>query len=143
MPDPGTILATITQSLGVIRIIQDLLKTEKPDVVTLRTQIQALREQLLDAKENVLSFQEDNLNFKTLNATLNQRIPELTSEPPEHAHGAHWFVNDGPFCTGCWDSGQKRIRLVMVNSDGYKLLGGNCTCPMCKTVFTVDAKRFP
>lgn len=143
MTDPVTILTTITQSLGVVKVIQDLLKKDKPDVLALREHITELRQQLLDAKESVLALQSENLDQKSQVATLVQEIDALTSNKPEFEHGAYWFDGAGPYCTGCWDDARKRIRLNVIKATDYKLLGGNCQCPKCKMAVTIEAKWLP
>lgn len=102
-----------------------------------------LRQQLLDAKESVLTFQSENLDLKTEVATLVQEIGALISNKPEFEHGAYWFEGDGPFCTGCWDDARRRIRLNVLKSTDYKLLGGNCQCPKCRTEVMIEEKWLP
>lgn len=40
---------------------------------------------------------------------------------------------DGPFCTTCWDSDNKRIRLKEEMTDFQMITGHKWTCPKCKT----------
>ena len=40
---------------------------------------------------------------------------------------------EGPFCTGCYDSNEKRIRVAKLTGDFREL--GNFRCPVCNSVY--------
>lgn len=41
--------------------------------------------------------------------------------------------NDGPFCTACWDSQSKRIRLKEEIKDFQDITGHKYICPICQS----------
>lgn len=141
--DPTTVIATISQSIAVVKTIQDLLKKEKPDVLGLREQIQELRERLLDTKDQMQNLQEVNMQLRS-------QLADLTRNEdckPSFEHGAYWFSDEtttGPFCTCCWDAEKKKIRLVRLGEmRESRFLRMNCKCPQCKSTLNIDPKWLP
>jgi len=42
--------------------------------------------------------------------------------------------NDGPYCTSCWDSKNKKIRLKEQITDLINITGHRYICPVCSTM---------
>ena len=83
MTDPVTILTTITQSQGVVKVIQDLLKKDKPDVLALREHITALRQQLLARASPATQSEVARTSVQT----------KLRSGSAKGAHQTFWGVS--------------------------------------------------
>ena len=144
MVDPITIagaLALVKGAMDSAKSLQELLKTEKPDISALRHQIQLLREQLLDAKDGLLEMRE-------VNQDLVQKIAELkarnatTQETPVRLKDYYYFPKAdgtvfGPCCSSCWDDKQKKITLTMLDPRSRTRLDQNVfKCNICQSSFS-------
>jgi regulator of replication initiation timing len=87
---------------------------------------------ILDLQANVMELVEENGRLKSDLAEFSEKLK--TKESLFFEHDAYWSkkadgTKDGPFCSNCWDSKQKLIRLHLWGNDEYS------GCPNCqKTV---------
>lgn len=107
-------LAKLVQQLDNIEIVQKVL-TLQSDMMELQDHVQALKEENRQLKKQLQ--QKDELDFK---------------------NNMYWRTigdtQEGPFCTKCFDSEGKIIRLHGDDDRGYK-------CPECKILTDTDTSR--
>lgn len=96
------------------------------DLIRKGMKVEAI-EKLLDLRESMANLRDDNLVLKERVQALEKSLEDksqLTYEAP-----FYWMVDgdkkDGPFCQQCWDSSQKKTRLVHEGNDYWK-------CNVCK-----------
>lgn len=90
-------------------------------------------QQILDALQKLLEMQKRIDELETTNKGLRERLEVKESLVAER--NMYWSEKDGkrdgPFCTNCWDSEQKLMRLhKSITHSGIQ-------CPKCK-IWTVD-----
>jgi regulator of replication initiation timing len=127
---------TVTTGIDALKKLTDL--AVKSQNIELQEGILGLRSQLLEIKESLLEAKEQNFDLREENKELKQKILELETQTEEKTivkEGVYYAESgDGPFCTGCFDSNKKKIR-VSTLSDGFEALG-KYQCPTCKAVYS-------
>lgn len=110
--------------------IFDILKTaakvaQEAGKIELYGQILEVYEKLLDQQKKIADLEENNKELRAHLEVQGKVLPE---------GNLYWLeedgVKDGPFCTCCWDSEGKLLRLHK------SPVSGRMHCPKCKT----DAK---
>lgn len=128
----GEMTRTVSTGIDAIKKLTDLALQTKN--VELQEGLIGLREQLITIKESLLEAREENLSLKEENGLLKEKIQALENGPSEKLvvkNGMYYGRNDdGPFCTGCYDSKQQTIRLTDVTDTLLPL--GTHKCPICK-----------
>jgi len=119
MPD---ILATASAAVTISKQILTLSKTIKN--AELQHAIADLTLQLADLKLQLAEL-------ITENADLNQQLTaKVSAEDLTFRDGFYYKQNDEhPFCPGCYDSHQKRVRLAKQGDFGRNF--GKFKCPSC------------
>ncbi len=136
MPDVTSVVATlaaIKHSIDVVKAVKDA--DYDLDKAVLKEKIAVLIDSLLEAKIQVsetldviqekdkrITELEEILKFKGQIIRNNDRYFELDEN--------NLPIND-PFCSGCWDSEQKKIYLFSPQSDNDDY----SVCPKCKTKY--------
>lgn len=94
-------------------------------------------QQILDAQKELLEMQNKIVNLETDNKRLRDEFEikeNLISEG-----NLYWIIKDGkkdgPFCTCCWDSERKLVRLHKSE------VSGRAHCPKCNTVARAGTAR--
>lgn len=92
-----------------------------------------------DLKIKINDLYGENIKLKEENYELKKKLDKLAEESEIQSklvhENNHYFVktengNDGPYCTKCWDSEHKLVRIHTGNSShGVQYY----TCPNCKT----------
>lgn len=67
------------------------------------------------------------------NSELKKKLNAKESTNVELIGDVYMSGSDGPFCTTCWDSDGKLIRLKEEIKDFQKILGHKYVCPICKS----------
>ena len=95
-------------------------------------------QQILDAQAKMLEMQKKIYDLEEEIRSLNDRLKikdDLCFE-----NNAYWIkkagMKDGPFCSGCWDSEHKLMRLHTVNM-------GLVRCPKCKSSMNLGEYQEP
>lgn len=87
-------------------------------------------QQILDAQQKLLEMQREIAELETNNKRLNEEFEIKETLIPEG--NVYWTqkdgVKDGPFCTCCWDSERKLMRLHKSQ------VSDRVHCPKCNTV---------
>ena len=131
-------LKAINGASGAINTLKALADLAvKSQGVELREQLLNLRDEMLDLKTALIEAKEENLELREESKALKSKVAELESGSQEKLliidHVYYTQSNDGPFCTGCYDSKKERIRLnelpeIMRPMGKYK-------CPVCGEKF--------
>lgn len=97
-----------------------------------------LYRQILNLQADVMEIMEENSRLKGENIELREKL-RLKNEL-KFEHEAYWLEKpdkskDGPFCSKCWDSNQKLIRMLRVDvPPGYEnnpYVHNLYKCPEC------------
>ena len=87
-------------------------------------------QQILDAQQKLLEMQRRIAELETDNKKLQEEFEIKETLIPDG--NAYWIqkdgLKDGPFCTSCWDSERKLMRLH------ESQVSDNLHCPKCKTL---------
>jgi hypothetical protein len=122
-----SIVGDIAGAIGLVKQVKELADQTKN--LELKTVIVDLQSKLLDVKEEINELREEN-------AKLKEEVKRALA-PPEVAvkDGMYYKGDDGPFCTGCYDSQKKMIRLIGAMGPEKKLMGIHHKCPSCKATY--------
>ena len=89
-------------------------------------------QQILDAQQKLLEMQREIADLEADNKKLREEFEIKEALIPEG--NVYWIKKDngkdGPFCTCCWDSEHKLVRLHKNDSSG------KVHCPKCNTTVT-------
>ena len=134
-------ILTISTAIGCIKTateIAQLLKTSDETYIRaeLKLKLAELMEALADAKISISEFKE-------IVKKKDDRIKELESrfesdlnkqEEMIFKNGAYFTKNDdGPFCTGCYDTKHLKVRLTNMPRDFHNI--AKYRCPNCKVTY--------
>ena len=93
-----------------------------------------LTNQLADAKLEAANLKIELAKVKDENEQLAKRLSSKESAKPILSNGGYQFEgDDGLYCTGCFDSQQKKIRLARLTGAFSKI--GKWKCPNCQNTF--------
>ncbi len=67
------------------------------------------------------------------NSELREKLIAKESRDIELVGDVYMSGSDGPFCTTCWDSDGKLIRLKEEIKDFQNILGNKYSCPICRS----------
>src|SRR5262245_56084994 len=112
-------VAKLLQALGNVDLIQKMIGVQS-DFLELLDKNHRLQEENRDLRERI---------------RVNLKQDELLAKR-RHQHNTYWVETDGPYCTGCWDSKDKVVRMAT-------WCNGHAECPVCKyaTCFDPVAQR--
>lgn len=99
-----------------------------------------------DLKTNILDLKEEILSLRTENVSLKEELQKQKQYNMVFENDLYWNVKEneekeGPYCTKCWDSQRKSIR--MHNSAGSMGTGHCYKCPECDTKVYSGQKPAP
>lgn len=85
-------------------------------------QILELQQQMLDMQKKINDLTEENHQLKEANKIKESLVPE---------NDLYWLIKDGkkvgPFCTKCWDTDSKLVRM-------HRYGDSSQICPGCKNI---------
>ncbi len=106
-------------SFGDIKSIADVLK-EAGKIKQYR--------QILKFQQDLQDLQNENIGLKTKNKELNEKLK--IKGKIKYKDPFYWLENhdieDGPFCSACWDSKKELSRIPSYNKGNWKI-----ECPVC------------
>jgi regulator of replication initiation timing len=139
--DITTAIRGVSSGIDAVKKLADLaIKTQnielREGILNLREQLLEAKDALLDAKEQVSDYKEENATLKAENTKLKQELEKgQGKEPHVYVMNGLYYTqdNDGPFCTGCYDSKKQTIRVVDSPSAVHGI--GKYMCPVCKITY--------
>jgi hypothetical protein len=122
-----SVLSDITSVIGLATKAKEL--ADKLKNLELKEVIVDLQGKLLDLKGELIELREEN-------ARLTEEL-KRASAPPEVTlkDGLYYKNDDGPFCTSCYDSNRKMIRLIDGTRDEQMVMGVRRKCPACGAIY--------
>ena len=106
--------------MGVYNTVKETIK----DAVSIAQQSDNIQlyKSVLDAYNAAIELMSENADLKERIRELEQQ--NITNELLEFNNNAYWIKKedktmDGPFCSNCWDSDRKLIRLHVTNIEDY------------------------
>lgn len=126
------IVSSITTAIDIVKRLRELgRKVSEADFKML---LADLTSELGDAKLNAANLKIELAETKDRIAELERQASHRTSDEPEVHEGAYVF-GDGTrhYCTGCYDTGGKKILLNQLPSDFA--FAGKWQCPVCDKTF--------
>lgn len=127
-----SILGDVSGVIGLVKKAKELADELKN--IELKTVIVDLQGKLLDLKEEIVELREEN-------ARLAQQVKQapVAALPAKDTvtlrGGLYYKADDGPFCTACYDTGEKFIRVTNATRDEAKLIGIRHKCPVCRATY--------
>lgn len=91
-----------------------------------------LQIQLAEVKVKLADLMNENTELKDKLKKALDTVPEV-----EIRDGLYYKKDggDGPFCTSCYDSGKKLIRVIEADRNIQRLMGNRWRCNVCKAHF--------
>jgi hypothetical protein len=120
-------MGNIGSVIGLVSKAKEL--ADKLKNLELKEVIVDLQSKLLDVKEEINGLREENTR-------LTEEL-KRASAPAEVTmkDGAYFRGSDGPFCTACYDTGGKLVRVADATHNESRLLGIRYRCPACKAKY--------
>lgn len=118
---------------GAIDIVSRLHKLSKKIQDAEFTMLLAeLSDDLASARLEAARLKGELAESITANQLLNEQLKKTTEEKPVLSGSGYKFSDDdGPFCTGCYDTRKDRIRLTPTSREFRS--SGKWKCPACAT----------
>jgi hypothetical protein len=93
-----------------------------------------LKGKLIDLKEEIIQLREENVRLteRVKQAPMALAAPK---EKPMLKDGLYYNGDDGPFCTACYDTSEKLVRVTNATHDERVVMGIRCKCPVCKAMY--------
>jgi regulator of replication initiation timing len=141
--DITTAIRGVSSGIDAVKKLADLaVKTQnielREGILNLREQLLEAKDALLDAKEQVSSYKQENTALKTENEKLKEELEKGQEKKFYLSDDGLYYTedafNDGPFCTACYDSERKAIR-VSETPVALQALG-KYKCPVCKAPYS-------
>ena len=126
-------ISIINNAISLVNRLQEVSKNINE--VEFKNLLADISNSLADAKLEVTSVKEELVREKEKNQMLELEINNLNeSKEKLKLVGDVYMKNDeGPFCTTCWDSNSKQIRLKEEMPDFQTITGHKYICPVCDT----------
>lgn len=123
------LLSAIGSAAETVKRLRALSKSvENAEIMTLLADLQG---DLADAKLEVVNLKGELAKLTDENRELKERLDKRDTGQPTYQDGAYVFAGDeGHFCTACFDTKQKRIRVSPI--DPTFSFAGRWQCPVCK-----------
>lgn len=116
--------------MGAIESFKDALKLAQTiGNADLYQKLNAVQMDFLELSEKARQLQEENHELRE-QLGRKERMDELLRKRT-HRHNAYWVGDDGPYCTGCWDSKDKAVRM-RTEENGFAV------CPVCTNQLCYD-----
>lgn len=112
---------------GVVKLAQTVGNAE------LYERLNVVQMDFLELSEKAQGLQEENRELRE-KLSEKERIEELLAKRT-HRENAYWVGGDGPYCTACWDSKDKPIRMTIDDP-------GQAHCPVCKHMIVYDEAAY-
>jgi regulator of replication initiation timing len=123
------VIDSISTAVTIARRIKEI--NDKIKDAELKNYIGDLMNELGDLKIAIAELKEENAELKMRrnkeNLDNEKRITMTIKE------GLYYDGDDGPFCTGCWDSRNQKIRLSQMSRVFHDI--GKFNCPICKAKY--------
>jgi hypothetical protein len=121
------VIVAVSSAIGLTKQLVDLSEIAKSAQAKLI--IADLQVQLAEVKMKLAELIEENT---TLKKSLNTAIS--TTKEVIHKNGLYFTPdNDGPFCTACYDSKNKFVRVVELSSAFHVI--AKYKCPVCEATY--------
>lgn len=127
----------LTAALGSLKIVIDLVKNANDAQLALKvsSEVVNIQARLLTVQQQAIEIQAENLRLTEENSRLRKAMD--VDERLRVEGGMYWLSregnqDDGPFCTACWDSRSKLVRIQPARVMG---IDNGQTCPVCGTQF--------
>ncbi|WP_435609886.1 hypothetical protein [Pseudomonas knackmussii] len=126
------VLAILQQSIDATVKLRDLSK--KIENAEFKGLLADLSMSLADAKLEIVGLKQQLAEALTLNAQLAEQLAQRAQDAPVLRDSCYSFEGqEGLFCTACWDTHQRKIRVKAVSSTFH--FAGKWSCPSCKAYY--------
>ncbi|TNE41644.1 MAG: hypothetical protein EP321_03250 [Sphingomonadales bacterium] len=126
------VVQTIQTSIEIVGKLLALSK--KIGDADFKMLIADLSNELGDAKLEAANLKNELASLRQENTDLKQRLERRENDRPIYADGVYNFEGeDGQFCTSCFDTGQRKIRVRRL-ANGFEVFG-KWECPSCNATF--------
>lgn len=125
-------IQAIQTSIEIVGKLRELSK--KVSDTDFKMLLADLSSELGDAKLEAANLKSELAFLRQENRDLKQRLEQRDNGKPIYADGVYRFEGeDGHFCTSCFDTEQRKIRLRELTG-AFKAFG-KWECPSCKATF--------
>jgi hypothetical protein len=125
-------IESIQAAIGIVTKLRELSK--KLVDAEFKMLLADLSNDLADAKLQASNLKTELADLKTQFLEQREKMSLQTSTKPRFENGGYIFEGDESlYCTGCFDSGGKKIRLNKANPPFTTF--GKWDCPVCKQYF--------
>lgn len=126
------IMSTIQSSMEIAGKLRELSK--KIQDAEFSMLLADLSCNLADAKLEVAELKQQIATLKEQILKQAEQLANRQVSKPKFEDGGYRFVDDDAiYCTGCWDSNERKIRLSAVQEDFR--FAGKWRCPSCSSHF--------
>lgn len=129
------VIASIQNAMNILGKLRALGK--KVEDAEFKMLLADLSSEMADAKLEVANLKDEVASLQRENITLRERLSARSAQKPEFSEGAYVFAGEaGHFCTACFDSNDKKVRLTQLPApfDDF----GRWQCPSCHAILASD-----
>lgn len=125
-------IQAIQTSIEIVGKLRELAK--KVGDADFKMLLADLFSELGDAKLETANLKSELASLRQENSDLKQRLEQRDNSKAIYADSVYRFEGeDGHFCTSCYDTGQRKIRVSPLTGP-FKAIG-KWQCPACKATF--------
>lgn len=127
------VVSAIQTSIEVVKKLRELSK--KIGDAEFKMLLADLSSELGDAKLEAANLKAQLAELKSINTDLSQKLLARESSKPIVTEGVYSFADDpdGRFCTGCFDTKERRVRVTQQHPP-FNVFG-KWHCPACQAHF--------
>ncbi|MCD6191425.1 MAG: hypothetical protein J7K14_07835 [Sulfurimonas sp.] len=128
-------ISIINNTINLVNRLQEVSKNINE--IEFKNLLADISNSLADAKLEVISVKEELVKAKERNQILESEIKKLTSGVNSMLLVGDIYVKDGEgqYCTTCWDSDEKAIRIQEEIPDFQIITGHKYICPICSSKY--------
>jgi len=129
------IISTIGNSISLFSRLKDISKNINE--AEFKNLLADISNSLADAKLEAVNIKEELVKEKARNQLLELEIKKLKSSENSMLLVGDIYVKDGEgqYCTTCWDSNEKAIRIQEEIPDFQIITGHKYICPICSSKY--------
>ena len=126
----ASVISSVESTMNIVKALGETAFSMKNAV--LKEKIAELMNLLADQKIKMAEIKNVILNKEEEIVLLKKQIAQINSnEKPRHERGVYKFgVDEGSYCTRCWDSKMKKFQVTET------IIPGTRQCPECQSFFS-------
>jgi hypothetical protein len=125
------IVSGLTSVLSIASKIRDI--NERLKDAELKGMVVGLMEELTDLKLAMINLKEENIQLREDLVAERSKTKVPTKDEMTLKGDMYYIVDDGPYCTACWDTGRRKVRVPPMAKTFHAI--AKFRCNVCKAQY--------